>query len=102
MRELLLGLHGYLVSPLLTLLFFVLLAYVVMSWLFTFGVVNMHNQTARQVFSFLESILEPLVRPIRRIVPPLGQLDISILILALLILFVRDFLILWFISLLPA
>ncbi|MEO0466110.1 MAG: YggT family protein [Pseudomonadota bacterium] len=92
MFDLLLALYNYFLSPLLTLLIFVLLAYVIMGWLFTFGVINPHNPTARQIFNVLHSIVDPMARPIRRFVPPLGQLDLSILILFLIIQFVNGWL----------
>ena len=92
MYDLLLALFTYFISPLITLIFFVLLAYVIFGWLLVGGVVSMQNPTARQIYQVLSSVVEPLARPIRRIVPPLGQLDLSIFVLALGLLFVRD----WF------
>ena len=86
------ALYAYFLSPILTLLFFILLAYVIFGWLLVGGVVSLHNPTARQIYTLLSSVVEPLAAPIRRIVPPLGQLDLSIFILALLILFLRDWL----------
>ena len=57
------------------------------------GVVDNRNQTVRSIYSFLYSIIEPVARPIRRIIPPIGNFDLSILIVALAIPFVRDWLI---------
>jgi len=91
MRELLFALYTYFLSPLLSLLLIAILVYVVISWLFSFGVVSQHNQAARSVYSFLDSAIYPLVRPIRNLVPPLGQLDLSVLLLALIIIFTRDY-----------
>ena len=91
MFELLWALYVYFLNPLLTILFFILLAFVIMSWLFTFGIISYSNTTARQIFDMLSSIVEPLARPIRRVVPPLGQLDLSIILLFLIVIFVRDF-----------
>ncbi len=92
MHDLLVALYSYFLSPLITLIFFVLLAYVIFGWLVVGGVVSMQNPTARQIYQVLASVVEPLARPIRRIVPPLGQLDLSIFVLALGLLFLRD----WF------
>lgn len=92
MQSLLVALYAYFLSPVLTLLFFLLLAYVVFSWLLVGNVVSLHNPIARQIWSILQSVIEPLAQPIRRYVPPLGQLDLSIFILALAILFTRDWL----------
>lgn len=99
MFELLLALYNYFLSPLLTLLVFVLFAYVIMGWLFAFGVVNQYNQTARQIYGVLESVVEPMARPIRQFVPPLGQLDLSIIVLFLIIQFVNGWLLPQFILL---
>ncbi len=91
MYALLVALYSYFVNPLITLIFFILFAYVIFGWLVVGGVVSMQNPTARQIYSVLASVIEPMARPIRRFVPPLGQLDLSIFVLALGLLFVRDF-----------
>ncbi|HEY7800386.1 MAG TPA: YggT family protein [Hyphomonadaceae bacterium] len=90
MRDLLLALHFYFLSPILSILLIVLIVYVVMGWLIIFGIVQQHNPTARGIMNFLDSILRPLLRPIRKVVPMMGQLDLSVLILALIIIFLRD------------
>jgi YggT family protein len=61
-----------------------------MGWLMIFGVVQQYNPTARGIMNFLDSILRPMLRPIRKVVPMMGQLDLSVLILALIIIFLRD------------
>lgn len=87
------AIHIYFVSPILTLFFFALLIYVIMSWLMVGGVVDQRNQTVRGIYNFLYQIIEPVAQPVRRIIPPLGSLDLSILVIALAIPFVRDYLI---------
>ena len=57
------------------------------------GVVDNRNQTVRSIYNFLFQVIEPVARPIRRIIPPLGNLDLSILVVALAIPFLRDYLI---------
>ena len=93
MQSLLAAIHGYFLSPVLTIFFFALLVYVVLGWLMVGGVVDNRNQTVRSIYQFLLQIIEPVARPIRRIIPPLGNLDLSILVIALAIPFVRDWLI---------
>jgi YggT family protein len=90
LRDLLLALHAYFISPILSILLIVLIIYVVLGWLVVFGVVQRYNPTTRGIMTFLDSILRPLLRPIQKIVPPIGQLDLSVLILALIIIFLRD------------
>ena len=57
----------------------------VVSWLVAFNVVNMRNEVVRSVAMGLYQITEPALRPIRRILPNLGTMDISPIILLLLI-----------------
>ena len=92
MYELLKAIYFYFLSPVLTLLLFIIFAYVVMSWLLMAGVVSMRNPTVRQIQSVLDSVMLPLLRPIQRYVPPLGQLDLSVFLLALGIMFTKDWL----------
>ena len=93
MQSLLAAIHGYFLSPVLTIFFFGLLIYVILGWLMVGGVVDNRNQTVRSIYQFLSSIIEPVARPVRRVIPPLGNLDLSILVIALAIPFVRDWLI---------
>ena len=93
MRDLFWALHTYFISPILTIYFIAILVYVVLGWLMIGGVVDNRNQTVRSIYQFLFSIIEPIARPIRRFIPPMGNLDLSILVIALAIPFLRDWLI---------
>lgn len=93
MQGLLAALHTYFISPILSIYFIALLVYVILGWLMMGGVVDNRNQTVRSIYGFLYSIIEPVAAPIRRILPPLGNLDLSILVIALAIPFLRDWLI---------
>lgn len=70
---------------LLTILFYVIFAQVILSWLFAFNVINMSNPYVRQVWDALNTLLEPIYRPIRRILPDFGALDLSPLVVILVI-----------------
>ena len=59
------------------------------SWLVAFNVVNMRNEVVRSVAMGLYQITEPALRPIRRILPNLGTMDISPIILLLLIMLIE-------------
>ena len=76
----------------LNLYIWVLIVGAVMSWLVAFGVINMHNRFVQMVSEFIHRVTEPLLRPIRRILPPMGGLDLSPLVLILLIIFTQSFL----------
>ena len=62
----------------------------VMSWLIAFNVVNARNQVVRTIWSSLVALTEPALRPIRRILPNTGGLDISPIVLFLFILLIEQ------------
>jgi YggT family protein len=77
------------VNYLLNLYIYVLLASVIYSWLVAFNVINPYNQFVRSLGQLLDAVTEPLLRPIRRMMPDLGGLDISPMILILIIFFIQ-------------
>jgi YggT family protein len=85
------GLIIYIVDPLLSILWILVLVSVILSWLISFNVVNMHNQFVATVWRITSAVTEPLLGPIRRILPPLGGLDFSPIVLLLLIGFVQGY-----------
>ena len=62
---------------LLTLVWWVIIIQAVMSWLIAVNVINTHNDFVRQVWTTLDRLTEPLYRPIRKIMPDFGALDLS-------------------------
>lgn len=75
----------------LDIYWWLLIASAIFSWLYAFNVVNPRNQLVGTVGSFLFRITEPALRPIRRLLPDLGGIDISPIILLLIIFFIRQF-----------
>lgn len=80
----------------LNLYVWVLIAYAVFSWLVAFNVVNMRNQFVAVVGDFLYRITEPVLAPIRNLMPNLGGIDIS-MVIAILIIFLIERIILYYI-----
>lgn len=74
----------------LNLYTWVLIASALFSWLYAFNVINSSNQFVGSIGSFLYNVTEPALRPIRRVLPNLGGIDISPIILLLLIFFIRS------------
>jgi YggT family protein len=70
-------------SYLIDLYVYVVIAGVVLSWLLAFGVVNYSNPFVRSVYQALNAVTEPLLRPIRNVLPNLGAVDISPIVLIL-------------------
>ena len=67
----------------------VVVAAVIVSWLTAFNVINQHNNIVRMLLRVLYALTEPVFRPIRKIIPPMGGLDLSPIIV---------FLIIWFLE----
>lgn len=78
------------ISYILTLYVYVLIASAVLSWLVAFNVVNPRNPFVMSVGEFLYRVTEPLLRPIRNMMPNLGGIDISPIILILIIFFIQS------------
>jgi len=71
------------ISYVITLYVYIIIAGAVMSWLIAFNVINPYNQFVRSLWQGLNALTEPLLRPIRRLLPDLGGIDISPLVLIL-------------------
>jgi YggT family protein len=69
---------------------YVIIIVAIMSWLIAFNVINVYNDVVRTIWNALNAITEPLLKPIRNILPTMGGLDISPVILLLLIFLVQD------------
>lgn len=76
----------------LNLYTWVLIASAIFSWLYAFNVINSSNQFVDAIGTFLYNVTEPVLRPIRRIMPDLGGIDISPIIVLLIIFFLRSLL----------
>ena len=73
------------VQLLLTVFTFVIVAQAILSWLIVFNVINTYNEFVRSMWNGLKVVTEPVYRPIRRILPDFGALDISPLIVLLIL-----------------
>jgi YggT family protein len=80
----------HLVDTVISIYIWLLIAQAVLSWLVAFGIVNRYNRVVSTIGDFLWRVTEPLLRPIRRVLPDLGGIDISPVILILLLWFLRN------------
>lgn len=80
---------AWLIGVVTSIIIFVVLAQVVMTWLYHFNVLNRHNSGIYQVYGYLNQVVEPMCRPLRRRLPQLGGIDISPMVLLLIVGFVR-------------
>ncbi|MBJ7511307.1 YggT family protein [Brevundimonas sp.] len=79
----------WLVNTVIALMVWFIIIQAILSWLFAFDVINHRNRFVSQVADFLDRITAPILEPFRRIIPPLGGIDISPIVVLLLLQFVR-------------
>ncbi len=79
--ELVLDLYGW-----------VLIASIVFSWLYQFGVINQRNPVVHAIGDTLWKLTEPVLAPIRRILPDFGSIDLSPIVVFLIIYLIRMYL----------
>ena len=72
---------SYIFNAVVDLYSFVVLMTVIMSWLLSFGVITRRNTFVDSVWRTMEALTEPVLRPIRRMLPSLGGLDLSPVVL---------------------
>jgi YggT family protein len=80
----------WLIHTLINLYIWILIGAAVLSWLVAFNVVNPYNQIVRTIGETLHRLTEPLLRPIRNVLPNLGGIDISPVILLLACYFIQS------------
>jgi YggT family protein len=81
----------WLIFTVIDIYFWIIIAVVASSWLIQFGIINYTNPTVRQILSGLRVLTEPLLGPIRRMLPNLGGLDVSPIIALLGLQFLKYF-----------
>ena len=74
----------------LDLYVWLLIAAAILSWLVAFNVVNSRNQVVAMVGDFLYRVTEPVLRPIRNMLPSLGGIDVSPVVVILIIILIKD------------
>jgi YggT family protein len=79
----------WLVDTIINLYIWILIVAAILSWLVAFNVVNARNPIVANVGEFLYRVTEPALRPIRALLPNLGGIDISPVILIILLLFLQ-------------
>jgi YggT family protein len=75
----------FVVNGLLNLLVLAIIVSAVMSWLVAFDVINLRNRFVYSLSRFLDAVTRPLLRPVQKVIPPLGGVDISPIIVLLVI-----------------
>ena len=71
---------------------FLIIASAIFSWLYAFNVINVNNQAINMIGRSLYQLTEPLYRPIRRVLPDMGGIDLSPLVVLVILYFLQLFL----------
>jgi len=74
---------------LLNVAWWIIIVQAILSWLIAFNVINTSNDIIRSVWIALDRLTEPLYRPIRRIMPDLGALDLSPMVVLIIIIILQ-------------
>ncbi|WP_421789796.1 YggT family protein [Hyphobacterium sp.] len=82
----------YFIDPILLLFLILLIVSIILSWLISFQIVNPYNPVVGSLYRMTSTLTEPILRPIRSILPNLGGLDFSPLIAILVVQFIRGWL----------
>lgn len=75
----------------LNIVYFVMIAHIIMSWLINFQVLNLHQPVVSQIWEGLNRLLEPIYEPIRRILPNTGQMDLAPLVALIVVISLQRF-----------
>ena len=82
----------YIVETLLSLVIMAMVVNAILSWLIAFDVVNMRNRFIYQLSRFLDAVTRPLLRPVQRIIPPFGGVDISPVVVIIVLIGIQRYL----------
>ena len=80
------------IDGLLGLLVVAIIISAILSWLVAFDVINLRNQFVYNAARFLDAVTRPLLRPVQKVIPPIGGVDISPIIVLLVIQAFRTYL----------
>jgi len=81
----------YFISPVLGVIIFMIIVQIIMSWLIQFNVINIRNQLVSTIYYMLSRLVEPILAPIKRVMPSLGGLDLSPIVAILALQWIQGF-----------
>ena len=75
----------------LSVIYFVMIVHIIMSWLINFQVLNLHQPLVSQIWQGLNRLLEPIYQPIRRVLPDTRPLDLAPLVALIIVISLRAY-----------
>ena len=82
----------FIVNSLISLVILAMVVSAILSWLIAFDVVNMRNRFVYSISRFLDAVTRPILRPVQRIIPPFGGVDISPVIVIIVLIGIQRYL----------
>jgi len=82
-----------LIDTVIDIYIWIIILYVILSWLISFNVVNTRNRVVYLVADALFRLTDPVLKPVRRIIPAVGGFDLSPVVVILLLFFIRNLII---------
>lgn len=76
----------------INIIWFLVIASAIFSWLYAFNVINTRNEAINMIGRSLYQVTEPIYRPIRAILPTMGGLDLSPLVVLVILFFLQQLL----------
>lgn len=67
----------YFIKPILSLLFWLIIIEVILSWLVAFNIINLRNPIAASCYQAIRALINPILNPIRQLIPSIAGLDFS-------------------------
>ena len=74
----------------LTIIWWVIIVQAILSWLIAFNVINTHNEYVGAIWRALRTMTDPIYRPIRRMLPDFGGLDLSPMVVLIVLLIIQQ------------
>ncbi|HZD25794.1 MAG TPA: YggT family protein [Alphaproteobacteria bacterium] len=81
-----------LIDTVISIYIWIIILHVILSWLVAFNVVNIRNRFVHVVGDALYRLTEPVMRPVRKVIPAVGGFDLSPVVVILLLVFLRNLL----------
>jgi YggT family protein len=85
----------FIVSSLVQLLVWAIIISAILSWLVAFDVINLRNRFVYSISRFLDAVTRPILAPVQRIIPPLGGVDVSPILVILILQGANTYLLPW-------
>jgi YggT family protein len=82
-------------SGLISLAEFLIIAAAILSWLVAFDVINLRNPTVARILGGLDAVTRPMLAPFRRFIPPIGGIDITPIVALIVLEAIRTALLPW-------